>query len=148
MSLSPEVRTIIDGTTAQLEQDEGFRAKPYIDTVGVPTFGHGLTYIKQSESLRIVSDRLYELYGRLEINQPWFGRLNAKRKSVILNMAYNLGYAGVVGDKANGIRGFKDMIAAIERGDFQAAGAEMLNSKWARQVGERAGRLAVQMVEG
>lgn len=140
MSLSPEVRTIIDGTVTQLEQDEGFRAKPYLDTVGVPTFGHGLTYISESESLRIVSDRLHDLYWRLEINQPWFSKLNAKRKSVILNMAYNLGYHGLLG--------FKKMIAAIERGDYERAGLEMLDSRWAGQVGGRADRLAAQMMKG
>jgi lysozyme len=140
MSLSSEVKTIVQGTTAQLEQDEGFRAKPYLDTVGVPTFGHGLTYITELESLRIVEDRVQELYWLLSSSHRWFNDLTPRRRSVILNMTYNLGYKGLLG--------FKKMIAAIERGDFPAAGAEMLNSKYARQVGERAGRLAVQMVEG
>jgi lysozyme len=140
MSLSSEVRTIIDGAVTQLEIDEGFRATPYLDTVGVPTFGHGLTYITQSESLDIVASRLQDLYWRLEVNHPWFTKLNAKRKSVILNMAYNLGYKGLLG--------FKKMIRNIELGDYVTASVEMLDSKWASQVGERALRLARIMREG
>lgn len=140
MSLSPEVRTIIDGTVTQLEIDEGFRATPYLDTVGVPTFGHGLTYITQDESLRIMADRLQDLYWRLSTNQSWFDKLSGKRKAVILNMAYNLGYKGLLG--------FNKMISAIERDDYVTASVEMIDSKWANQVGERALRLARAMREG
>lgn len=137
MSIASEIKTIVKGTTAQLEQDEGFRPTPYLDTVGVPTFGHGLTYITQFESLRIVEDRVQELYWLLSASHKWFNDLTNQRKSVILNMAYNLGYRGLLG--------FKRMIAALERGDYDAAKREMLDSKWARQVGDRAVRLANQM---
>lgn len=145
VTIASEIKTIVQGTTAQLEQDEGFRPTPYLDTVGVPTFGHGLTYITQYESLRIVEDRVQELYWLLSASHKWFNNLTPARKSVILNMTYNLGYAGLVGDEKKRIRGFKDMIAALKAGDYEQAAKEMLDSKWARQVGDRAVRLANQM---
>lgn len=137
MSISSDVQTIVDGTVTQLEIDEGFRDRPYLDTVGVATFGHGLTYITQYESLRIVGERVQSMYWLLSSSHNWFNNLTPNRRSVILNMAYNLGY--------NGLLGFKKMIAAIERGDYDEAKRQMLDSKWARQVGDRAVRLANQM---
>jgi lysozyme len=38
-------------------------------------------------------------------------------------------------------RGFKDMIAAVKRGDWGAASLHARQSKWARQVGKRAERI-------
>jgi lysozyme len=135
--IASEIKTIVQGTTTQLEIDEGFRPTPYQCSAGVWTFGHGLTYITQYESLRIVEDRVQELYWLLSASHKWFNDLTPARKSVILNMAYNLGYRGLLG--------FKKMIAAIERGDYDEAKRQMLYSKWARQVGDRAIRLANQM---
>jgi lysozyme len=56
------------------------------------------------------------------------------RQAVILDMAYNLGISGVLM--------FKKMWAEIGRAYFRAAADEMLDSKWAKQVGDRADRLA------
>jgi lysozyme len=58
----------------------------------------------------------------------------------MINMAFNLGFAGMMK--------FKKMIAAIEKKDFEQAATEMLNSRWADQVGERADRLAKMMFTG
>ena len=55
-------------------------------------------------------------------------------------MAFNLGLSGLMS--------FKKMIAAIEVGDFETASYEMLNSKWANQVTNRAHELAEQMLTG
>ena len=38
-----------------------------------------------------------------------------------------------------------DMVKALELKDYETASDEMLNSKWARQVGERAVRLSKRM---
>ena len=40
---------------------------------------------------------------------------------------------------------FKKMKAALERGDFEAAAAEMLDSRWARQTPNRADREALEI---
>ena len=57
------------------------------------------------------------------------------------NMGYQLGIAELMG--------FKRMLAAMERGDYEAAAREMLDSKWARQDSPgRARRLAERMRRG
>jgi lysozyme len=40
------------------------------------------------------------------------------------------------------------MFAALDREDWHASAAAMLDSKWARQVGKRATRLADMMRQG
>lgn len=49
---------------------------------------------------------------------------------VILDMAYNMGVPALLG--------FKRMLAALDRGDWSQAAGELLDSKYASQVGPRA----------
>jgi len=70
----------------------------------------------------------------------WFPRLDPVRRKVVLDMRYNLG--------PTRFRGFKKMIAALARGDYKAAAAEMVDSKWYRQVMTRGTRLAQMMRTG
>jgi lysozyme len=55
-------------------------------------------------------------------------------------MCFNLGLTRLLG--------FKKFLAAMEAGDWKTAGVEMLDSKWARQVGVRSTRLRDLVVEG
>jgi len=71
---------------------------------------------------------------------PWFDTLDPVRQDVVINMIFNLG--------VNGFKGFKKMILALEFGDYQEAAAQMLDSKWANQVGNRAVELAEMMRTG
>jgi len=64
----------------------------------------------------------------------WYNDLDRNRQDVIINMVYNLGLQG--------FRKFKKMIHCLEIKDYTGATMEMLQSKWAKQVGKRADRLA------
>jgi len=48
----------------------------------------------------------------------------------------------------SGFRSFKRMRQALDDRDFERAACEMLASRWAEQVGDRAQRLAAMMREG
>lgn len=127
----------------QLKRDEGLRLKPYVDTVGKITIGYGTNLsdgIDQSEAEYLLSNRLNEK--RLELLRllPWVADLDEVRRAVLFNMAYNVGPQGVME--------FKQTLAYIKGGRWDEAAAEMMNSKWARQVGARAERLAMQMRTG
>ena len=76
---------------------------------------------------------------RKQINER-IKNLSPARQLVLINMAYNLG--------VEGLYEFKDMWAAIEAGNFDLAAAEMLDSLWAEQVGDRDLDLAKTMREG
>lgn len=66
--------------------------------------------------------------------------LNKVRREILLNMAFNMGLKT--------FRGFPKFWKAIKAKDWQEAAAQMLDSKWARQVGYRAKELAEAMESG
>ena len=70
----------------------------------------------------------------------WFLGLDPVRRKVVIDMRYNLG--------PTRFRGFKKMIAALARGDYKQAAAEMVDSKWYHQVGNRSKRLVRMMESG
>jgi len=112
---------------------EGFRTKPYLDTVGVSTFGHGLTYITKEESERIVHERLKSLEDLIVDNNLWLGLHPQVITDVLTEMAFQLGYSG--------LSKFVNMWKALEERDYETAADEGMNSKWARQTPERAKEL-------
>lgn len=65
---------------------------------------------------------------------------NEARRAVFTNMVYNMGITGFCK--------FKNMLKAINNHDYEAASEEMLDSRWARQVGNRANQLSKQMATG
>ena len=71
---------------------------------------------------------------------PWFVDLSDTRQRVMVNMCFNLGLSRLMG--------FKNFLAAMEAGDWETAGVEMLDSKWAVQVGPRSTRLKDLVLEG
>jgi lysozyme len=68
---------------------------------------------------------------------PFFAELSSARQGVLINMAFNMGVAGLLK--------FKQMLAAVEAGHWGIAAKEMLDSNWAHQVPKRAVRLASQI---
>ncbi|ODN41151.1 glycoside hydrolase family protein [Piscirickettsia litoralis] len=126
-----------------LKESEGVRFKPYRDTVGKLTIGVG----RNLDDLGISDDEAnYLLNNDIErvldqcTSLPYWLSLNDERKAVIAEMLFNLGLSGV--------KKFKNMSAALKENNFDKAAAEMLNSKWANQVGNRAVRLANRMKLG
>lgn len=134
-----------DHLTAQLIRHEGLRLFLYIDTVGKPTIGVGRNVedvgISQDEAMALLDhdiDRVVR--GLTNAYSGWFLKLDPVRQAALVNMAFNLGLKG--------FGGFKEMIAAIDRGEMDAAADQMLASKWAQQTGHRAAELAEQMRTG
>lgn len=70
----------------------------------------------------------------------WFAGLNVPRKAVIISLLFNLGKPR--------FDAFKKTHAALEAGDFPTAAEELLDSKWAIQVGKRADEMAAQLFSG
>lgn len=124
-----------------IKANEGFMAKPYPDNIhgwNVPTFGHGLTYITEAESEMIVRNRVEKIREELGVRQPAFKTLTQQRQDSLIEMAYQLGVAGLMQ--------FRKMWEAIEQKDFETARNEALNSKWAKQTPKRAIRVAAGLV--
>jgi len=128
----------------QLIIDEGYELKPYPDTAGKITIGVGVNLTDRGLPAHMI-DELFEKdmensYRDAEKLISNFSSLSDNRKAVLANMSFNLGYYR--------LKGFKKMIGAVERSEFNRAADEMLDSKWARQVKQRAIRLANHMRKG
>jgi len=128
---------------ASVKHHEGFRSKAYQDSVGVWTIGYG-----QNLQVLEIDEELAEDWLLAELEEVSealssdieFRLLDEVRQGVLIEMAYNLGLAG--------LRGFKKMFAAIELKDWQEAAKQGLDSKWARQVGRRAETLMARLETG
>lgn len=133
---------------AQLERDEGLRLTPYVDTVGKVTIGIGRnlddTGISPLEARFLLENDIDRAVRDLAAAFPWFATLDPVRQAVLVNMCVNMG----IGNETRGLRSFRHTLAAIARGDYDDAAQRMLASKWRRQVGKRAERLAQQMATG
>lgn len=135
---------------AELRRDEGVRHSPYKDTLGIDTVGVGhnlkahplcLIYpLTDAEVDHILATDLVDVFAGLYEHLPWWEDLTQARQRVLVNMAFNMGIAGLMT--------FKNTLAAIQNAHYQIAADGMLKSKWAGQVGQRANRLAKMMVEG
>ncbi len=129
---------------AQLERHEGKRLFPYLDTVGKWTVGIGRNLtdrgISEADCYRWLREDIDLAIRELTARYAWFPLLDEVRQRVLIDMHVNLGMQR--------LKGFRKFLAAVERGDWRTAAAEMLDSKWARQVGRRAVTLAEMMRTG
>lgn len=133
--------------TAQIKSDEGLVLHAYTDSLGFLTIGYGRLIdkrknggITEKEAEYLLSHDIAYKLGQLYAKLPWITKLNDARKGVLLNMAFQLGVAGLMG--------FKNTLTKIESGDYEGASVNMLQSKWATQTPNRAQRMAEQMRTG
>lgn len=124
--------------TADLVRDEGLRLKPYTDTVGKLTIGVGRNLddrgITEDEAMYLLRNDIMIAVDDLDRNVPWWRGLPDGPRRALVNMSLNLGWPR--------LSGFRNMLMALEAGDYDTAATEALDSKWARQVGDRAERLS------
>ncbi|MGZ8236368.1 MAG: glycoside hydrolase family protein [Methylobacter sp.] len=125
----------------QLKRHEGFRPHVYRCTAGKQTVGYGRnlddTGISEREATVLLTHDISRAAEDLIDQVPVFPNLSLNRQNVLVNMAVNMGIPRLLG--------FKKMLAALRANDFDLAADEMLDSQWAKQVGNRATELAQQM---
>lgn len=144
---------------AELKRDEGLRLKAYPDplspraktgkgsgdpwTIGYghtgPEVVEGLTWTDVQAEAALIADAEKHNAELLKAC-PWVVGLDPVRQRVVCNMAFNLGIRNLLG--------FKNTLAAMKRGDWDAAAGGMANSLWARQTKSRADRLVAMMRTG
>lgn len=126
-----------------LIRHEGLMLKPYRDSVNKLTIGVGRNLddvgISRDEAIYLLKNDLQKVVAQAK-QFPWYDKLSNPRKQVVLNMIFNLGITR--------FSQFRKTIGFIANGDYTAAAKEMLDSKWAKQVGKRATELAGIMERG
>ncbi|RLF02368.1 MAG: hypothetical protein DRJ64_09415 [Thermoprotei archaeon] len=135
----------------QLEIDEGIRLRVYEDSLGYLTVGIG-HYINKNDPEdikdlkigdRITKERAYSLLMNdlavaiqdavIIFYSKWETFPHAAQE-VFINMIFNMGRTRFMK--------FRKTIAAAYAHDWNEVSKEMLDSRWATQVGNRAGRLS------
>lgn len=129
---------------AQLRLHEGERLKPYRCTAGKLTIGVGRNLddrgITSDESAYLLNNDIDSHWTELLKNLPWVETLDEIRQHVLLDMAFNMGISGLLT--------FHRALGHAKAGNYALASSAMLESKWARQVGQRAKRLSKMMLTG
>lgn len=134
----------LDIVKGQLRVDEGVRAKAYRDSVGKLSIGCGRNLddvgLRADEIDYLLANDIAAAEQDARALFPTFDDLTDARKAALVNMAFNLGRVRLAG--------FHNLRAAVARGQWAAAAIAALDSKWARQVGQRAERIARAIREG
>ena len=133
--MSPDARQKIKSL---LVHHEGIKLFPYTDTTGNLSIGCGRSLstrgITQIEAFYLLDDDIQYFLDKLNHFLPFFTKMSENRQVALVDMCFNLGVQGFLN--------FRNMILALESGDYERAAREMLDSKWAEQTGERATTLA------
>jgi lysozyme len=139
----------------QIKIHEGVKYESYNDSLGLPTAGIGHLLREDEKSTYPVGTAVSEQQvstwfesdsqtaisdaQRFVGTETWNG-MDDNRKRAVADLAYNMG--GPRLNKFNGLR------SALQKGDYDAAGESLKNSKWYGQVGRRAPAITSQIVNG
>ena len=135
----------------ELAVDEGVVYEIYHDHLGLPTFGIGHLVKKndaeygQPVGTPVSKERVDECFREdiqtslkdcRELFEDW-DELPEEVRLITANMAFNMG--------RNRLGKFQRMIAAVNAANWKKAATEMKDSRWYRQVTNRAKRLVTRM---
>ena len=131
---------LFDEIVEELKVEEGFRAHCYQDSTGNRTIGFGRCIepgvglgITESEAADLLKNDVMRSVSECR-RWSWFDTISPARQGVRVELCFQLGYPK--------LSNFNLMLSALSRGDFDMAAAELMDSKFARQVPSRAERLA------
>lgn len=133
----------IQRLTQHIKRHEGLRLELYTCPAGKLTIGYGHNVEDNGIPEQIAEALLmYDLHQveRELARVAVFQQLDSSRRTVLLDMAFNMGTPTLLG--------FRRMWAALERRDYPGAADEMVDSAWYRQVPNRAGPLVTAMRSG
>ena len=141
----------LDLLREELKTDEGVKYEVYLDHLGLPTcgIGHLIKDTDPEQGLKvgtaISEERVNELFDEdIQVTLQEcrylyedFDDLPEEAQRIIANMMFNLGRPR--------LSRFLKMKQHVDNRDFISASEEMKNSKWYRQVTNRAERLCQRM---
>ena len=141
----------LDQLRMELEYDEGCKYEIYLDHLGLPTFGIGHLVTEddpehgQEVGTAVSEERVIEVFEKdvqvtidecKKLYEDWFD-LPEEAQLIIANMMFNMG--------SPRLSQFKGMKRGVDARDWNQAADEMVDSKWYRQVTNRADRLVTRM---
>lgn len=140
----------MQSTLERVMKNEDFRSFVYDDKnqkrvvpgytmIGHATIGHGIRFLEEDESQVVVSMKLQKIRAKLERAIEGFDKHPEQVREALVEMAYIHGM--------DGFFAYRLMFKALYRQDYVTAAAEILNSQFAEESGNRALIIAA-MVRG
>lgn len=128
---------------ALLIRHEDYKLLPYKDEFNNLTIGIGRNLTGRGV-LPVEVDMMFDhdvdhFFSFLSEKFDWFNKLNEARQCALVDMCF-------MGTKT--FLEFKEMLAALEKGDFEAAAREIINSHYEAEVHQRAHDIANILVTG
>lgn len=141
----------LDRIKRDIKTEEGLSLKTYLCASGVMTIGYGHALLQEESYPGDISKEIAEALFATDLAKAIrgaesfvgpgpFSELSDARKHTLIDMAFNLGVAGLAK--------FKRLQAAILRQDWRDAAGEIINSQYARQLPHRAKRNRDRMLTG
>ena len=128
----------------QLKRHEGLRLTPYKCTADKWTIGVGRNLedvgISEEEAEMLLQNDIQRASSQLTQTFPWTLELDEVRLAALINFTFNVGIGTV--------SKFKNAMALLKAKNYDMAADEFLNSRWAKQVGNRAIEVTEQIRTG
>ena len=135
----------------EIENDEGCKYEVYLDHLGLPTCGighlikeddpeHGLevgTKIDEERVNELFETDIKETIDECKLIYNDFDDLPEEAQYIIANMMFNMGRPR--------LSRFHKMKQAVDNRDWKEAANQMIDSRWYKQVPNRANRLVNRM---
>jgi lysozyme len=122
----------------RLIEHEGIKLKPYHCTAGKLTIGVGRNLddrgISQATATQMLEEDIEIVLDELKRALPFWEKLKWNYKEALVDLAFNMGVPRLMM--------FRNMLSAIEADDPDKAAEELLDSRYASQVGVRASNIA------
>ena len=122
----------------RLIEHEGSKLKPYHCTAGKLTIGVGRNLddrgISQATATQMLEEDIEIVLDELKRALPFWDKLEWNYKEALVDLAFNMGVPRLMM--------FRNMLSAIEADDPAKAAEELLDSRYASQVGKRASNIA------
>ena len=124
------------GLLDMIKRHEGVRSKVYVCSGGYETIGVGRNIsetglgLDDKEIAYLLSNDILRIRKELEDEYPWFARLDTVRQDALIDISFNLGQTV--------LRKFKNALHAMSKKQYKQAADEFMDSRWSKQVGNRA----------
>ena len=128
----------------QLKRHEGIKLTPYKCTSDKLTIGVGRNLedvgISEAEAEILLQNDIQRAVTQLKERFPWTLELDEVRFAALINFTFNVGIGTV--------SKFKNAMALLKVKNYDMAADEFLQSRWAKQVGQRAIEVTDQIRTG
>lgn len=149
---------LLNQATNLIKLHEGYRSKAYKDIYGKITIGYGRNLqgnpptliewnsvlfpdgISQKQAEALLEPQIIAINNWLSKVFSWWNNLTNNRKMCLIDIVFNIG--------ENGFLQFHDTIAALANANYTEAAAQLKNSAWYTQTGQRARNDVLLMING